>query len=167
MNKAKRLMLQPAIVIGEGKQLDTGAGKDSKEDKAHFTVQLAMAAHPSLVLLLLLYTKGEEFSTTIHDGLLNEDYFIYSIYYDELQLYIYAQFPYYVKKTGWRFVLVKLKEIKFATLDLNISDIEESVRRRTEFTVAIHAIREHTRKLYTTFTSDEYKDIVDRISADL
>ncbi|KAF7797226.1 hypothetical protein EIP86_008418 [Pleurotus ostreatoroseus] len=173
-NKAHKLMLQPTLIIGEGKKVDTGAGKESQENKAHYSVQLAMAGHPAMVLLLLLEYDGQEFDEKKHKADLNQECFVYAIYYDAVQFYLYAQFPYYYtappkssESSGWRFAQVKLKEIQFATLDLDMEHLEESLRRRTEFAVAIQAVREHGRKLHEIFTSKKYQNLIKLLSEGL
>lgn len=172
--KAIQELLQPVVIAGEGKRQVTGDGIEPAEDKKNYRVQLAMAAHPSLVLLILMHLDRKEYDDDMHLGLdLNEDYFIYSIYYDEIKLIIYAQFPCYnyiednKSASGWRFIQAKVAELEFPTAELFLKDPVKDAERRVRFAIATQAIREHSKKLSAEFMSPKYRKLVEEIHKDM
>ncbi|KAF7797224.1 hypothetical protein EIP86_008416 [Pleurotus ostreatoroseus] len=169
INKVKQLLLQPTLIVGEAKRVSTGTEKEVSDTSGHYTVQLAMAAHASLILLILLHLGGKEFDAVKHKKNLPADYFIPSVYYDEAKLLIYAQFPFYgseweTSRPGWRFAQVKLHEVVFATTELALGQPEEDARRRTQFALATQVVREQARRLRTIFQSEDYLRLVDSLA---
>lgn len=172
--EAIQQLLQPVIVPDEAKRQVTGDQVEPADDKKSYRVQLAMAAHPSLVLLILMHLNGKPWDRAKHLSQdLNEDYFIYSIYYDEVKFIVYAQFPYYnhVKKSksasGWRFIQAKVAELEFPTAELFLKDPVKDAERRVRFAIAAQAIREHSKKLSAEFMSPKYRKLVEEIHKDM
>lgn len=163
-------LLQPVTIVGEAKRSQTGdrGGEEVDPEKPHFTVQLMMAVHPALILLILFHLKGQAFDPKIHKNRLPKEFFIYGVYYDEKRFIVYVHFPYFSvdeDNYGWRFAQAKVKEFDFATYDRTSTMEQESARRRLQFAIAMQTVREHGRKLFKLFTSTEYKEVVEKIVA--
>ncbi|KAJ3537171.1 hypothetical protein NM688_g6729 [Phlebia brevispora] len=158
-------LLQPVIILGEAKRSAAGSEKPGKPNDSHYTAQMAMAAYPSLVALILLYLDGKEFDPAEDNEELPEEFFIYGIYYDEEKVELWAHIPYYQSEStsdgpGWRFVQTKLATIELATHDETVEMSKANAQKRIQFAIAMQAVRDQGLRLYNRFTSPEYKHIL-------
>lgn len=158
-------LLQPIIIAGEAKQAPKGDLQEANPEKPHFTVQLAMAAYPGLILSLIHALDGKPFSSKPPVVQLPKDCFIYGFYFDGDQLILHAHFPVYRnqaatpdkdKEVGWRFAQARLCKLPLAMLGESAMMSKEAARRRLRMAIALHAVRQHGMKLQKIFSSDKY-----------
>ncbi|KAF7796115.1 hypothetical protein EIP86_007288 [Pleurotus ostreatoroseus] len=142
---------QPIIAIKEGMNADSTVEVN----------KLAVEAFPHLVSFLLLHLKGEPFDKRKHTKPLPKDLLILGMLYDDTRATIYAHFAYFgVAEQRWRLCQVKMAELEYATFEKTMT-LERGCKH-AELAIAAHIVREHGRRLYERFTSEEYGNLVEK-----
>ena len=70
-------LAQPVLVVAEAKRYETGIKHEPIPNKPYYVVQIVMAAHASLILLLILaHNNGAMFDSKVHTEPLPADHYV-------------------------------------------------------------------------------------------
>ncbi|PSR72202.1 hypothetical protein PHLCEN_2v11909 [Hermanssonia centrifuga] len=164
--------MSPVVIIGEAKQARTGQDVAGDRDTSKsYEAQMQAAVFPTLVLLILIYLKGNKHEPPLpkREGQSEEiegearplppNFFVYGVYYDERSVIIYSHFPYLEFENpgdssdigAWRFAQVKMGEFTLAHHD---DGEQTNAPRRLKLGIALQGVHEHAVILENIFTAE-------------